>query len=74
MAPPATMHSATAQFFINVVDNKRLDYVSVDQNSLTWGTACSKVVEGLDTVVQRSRRFPTDARDRFPAMCLRRRW
>src|SRR5690606_28238101 len=38
MARTTEPHSANAQFFINVVDNPRLDFVS-DQNGLTWGYA-----------------------------------
>jgi cyclophilin family peptidyl-prolyl cis-trans isomerase len=50
MARTSDPHSAMAQFFINLVDNPRLDYVS-DQNGFTWGYAVfGKVVEGMDTV------------------------
>jgi cyclophilin family peptidyl-prolyl cis-trans isomerase len=50
MARTSDPHSAAAQFFINLVDNPRLDYVS-DQNGFTWGYAVfGKVVEGMDTV------------------------
>src|SRR5690606_27295447 len=38
MARTNDPHSALAQFFINVVDNQRLDHVS-EQNGLTWGYA-----------------------------------
>lgn len=47
---PEAPHSATSQFFINLVDNRRLDFVS-DRNGLTWGyTVFGKVVEGLDVI------------------------
>ena len=50
MARTSDPHSAAAQFFFNVVDNPRLDYVS-DQNAFTWGYAVfGKVVEGMETV------------------------
>jgi peptidyl-prolyl cis-trans isomerase A (cyclophilin A) len=50
MARTTDPHSAAAQFFINLVDNPRLDYVS-DQNGYTWGYAVfGKVVEGMETV------------------------
>nr|WP_246387834.1 peptidylprolyl isomerase [Chiayiivirga flava] len=50
MARTNDPNSAAAQFFINVVDNPRLDYVS-DQNGFTWGYAVfGKVVEGMDVV------------------------
>lgn len=47
---PEVADSATAQFFINLVDNRRLDYVS-DRNALTQGyTVFGKVIEGMDAV------------------------
>lgn len=50
MARTNDPHSAAAQFFINVVDNPRLDFVS-EQNGFTWGYAVfGKVVDGLETV------------------------
>ena len=50
MARTNDPHSAAAQFFVNVVDNPRLDFVS-EQNGFTWGYAVfGKVVEGMETV------------------------
>ena len=50
MARTMVPDSATSQFFINVVDNNRLDYVSAE-NGYTWGYAVfGKVVEGMDVV------------------------
>jgi len=50
MARTNDPNSATAQFFFNVVDNQRLDYVSAE-NGYTWGyTVFGKVVEGMDVV------------------------
>lgn len=47
MARTNDPHSATAQFFINTVDNVALDYPSGDG----WGYAVfGKVVEGMETV------------------------
>ena len=47
MARTNAPHSATSQFFINVVDNSSLDYPSRDG----WGyCAFGKVVEGMDVV------------------------
>ena len=47
MARTNQPHSATAQFYINTVDNKSLDYPSGDG----WGYAVfGRVVEGLDVV------------------------
>lgn len=49
MARTGDPHSATAQFFINVVDNTSLDFRSEDQRG--WGYAVfGKVIEGLDTM------------------------
>jgi len=43
-------HSGTAEFYINLVDNKRLDY-SGDANTLTWGYCVfGKVTKGQDVV------------------------
>ena len=50
MARTGDPHSATAQFFINLVDNKRLDFVS-DQSGMTYGYCVfGKVVNGMDVV------------------------
>lgn len=47
MARTNDIHSATAQFFINVVDNQRLDHKSEDR----YGYAVfGEVVEGMDVV------------------------
>lgn len=58
MARTGDPHSAAAEFFINVVDNKRLDYTG-DTNSLTWGYCVfGKVVGGQD-VVDKIKAVPT---------------
>ena len=50
MARTNEPNSATSQFFINVVDNSRLDHVS-PENGYTWGYAVfGKVTEGMDVV------------------------
>lgn len=47
MARTGDPHSATAQFFINTVDNAGLDYPGSDG----WGyTVFGRVIEGLETV------------------------
>ena len=64
MARTGDPNSATAQFFINVVDNPRLDYTS-DQNGATWGyTVFGKVTAGLD-VVDKIKGVPTGAQGPF---------
>lgn len=50
MARTNDPHSATAQFFINVQDNRNLDHVS-ENNSREWGyTVFGRVTEGMDVV------------------------
>ncbi len=50
MARTGDPESATAQFFINVVDTPRPDFVSKDSGA-TWGYAVfGKVVKGMDVV------------------------
>src|SRR5690348_12603038 len=56
--------SATAQFFFNVVDNPRLDYVG-NQSGMTWGYAVfGKVVDGMD-VVDKMDNLPTGPQGPF---------
>jgi peptidyl-prolyl cis-trans isomerase A (cyclophilin A)/peptidyl-prolyl cis-trans isomerase B (cyclophilin B) len=50
MARTTDPNSATAQFFVNVVDNTRLDFVS-PENGYTWGYCVfGKVVGGMEVV------------------------
>lgn len=62
MARTSDPHSATCQFFINVVDNKPLNFKSKDLSG--WGyCAFGKVIEGMDIVdaiakVKTGNRFP----------------
>ncbi|MCU0940609.1 MAG: peptidylprolyl isomerase [Burkholderiaceae bacterium] len=57
MARTSDPNSATSQFFINVVDNPRLDYPSFDGHGYT---VFGKVVAGMD-VVDKIRVVPTTA-------------
>jgi peptidyl-prolyl cis-trans isomerase A (cyclophilin A)/peptidyl-prolyl cis-trans isomerase B (cyclophilin B) len=66
MARTGDPNSATAQFFINVADNKRLDFRSPDPQGYGY-TVFGKVVAGMDVVarIAKSRTgpggpFPTD--------------
>ena len=64
MARTMDPQSATAQFFINVVDNPRIDY-SGDQNAQTWGYCVfGKVISGMD-VVDKIKALPTGAMGPF---------
>ena len=57
-------NSGTAQFFINLVDNRRLDYAG-NQSGLTWGYAVfGHVVEGMD-VVDKIAALPTHGQGPF---------
>jgi peptidyl-prolyl cis-trans isomerase A (cyclophilin A) len=47
MARTSNPNSATAQFFVNVVDNPNLDYPQPDGNGYA---VFGKVVEGMDTI------------------------
>ncbi len=58
MARRGDPDSASAQFFINVVDNAGLDYPNPDGNGYA---VFGKVVEGMD-VVDKIRTVPTDTR------------
>ena len=63
MARTNDPHSATAQFFINVVDNPMLDFKSKTRQG--WGYAVfGKVVEGMD-VVDKIRMVPTGSEGIF---------
>jgi peptidyl-prolyl cis-trans isomerase A (cyclophilin A) len=61
MARTGDPNSATSQFFINVVDNARLDYPSFDGYGYT---VFGNVVEGMD-VVDKIRAVPTGRRGAF---------
>ena len=63
MARTSRPHSATAQFFINTVDNANLDHRSKDARG--WGyTVFGRVVKGMD-VVRRIEDSPTGAAGRM---------
>lgn len=65
MARTGDPHSATAQFFINVVDNDFLNFSS--ETPRGWGYAVfGKVVEGM-TVVDKIRAVPTGPQGPFPS-------
>jgi peptidyl-prolyl cis-trans isomerase B (cyclophilin B) len=49
MARTAEPHSATAQFFINTVDNPELDYSSSDAEGYGY-CVFGRVAEGMDVV------------------------
>ncbi len=60
VARGADPNSGTAQFFFNLVDNRRLDFAG-NQSGLTWGyTVFGKVTKGMD-VVDKIAALPTRA-------------
>lgn len=60
VARGADPNSGTSQFFFNLVDNRRLDFVG-NQSGLTWGYAVfGKVIKGMD-VVDKIAALPTRA-------------
>ena len=66
MARTGDPHSAAAQFFVNVVDNKRLDFTA-ETNGMTWGYAVfGKVIKGQD-VVDKIAALPTGAAGPLPS-------
>jgi cyclophilin family peptidyl-prolyl cis-trans isomerase len=64
MARTSAPNSATAQFFINVADNKFLNFRSPDPQGIGY-TVFGKVVAGMD-VVDRIAKAPTGAGGPFP--------
>jgi peptidyl-prolyl cis-trans isomerase B (cyclophilin B) len=64
MARTSDPHSATAQFFINVVDNSFLDFTA--KTNAGWGyTVFGRVVEGME-VVDKIKSLPTGHGGPFP--------
>lgn len=64
MARTGNPHSATAQFFINVGDNKFLNFRSPDPQGFGY-TVFGKVVAGMD-VVEKIAKAPTGSGGPFP--------
>jgi peptidyl-prolyl cis-trans isomerase A (cyclophilin A)/peptidyl-prolyl cis-trans isomerase B (cyclophilin B) len=64
MARTGDPNSATAQFFINVADNKFLNFRSADAQGYGY-TVFGKVVEGMD-VVDKIAKAPTGSGGPFP--------
>ena len=64
MARTSDPHSATAQFFINVADNKFLNYRESTVQGYGY-TVFGKVVQGMD-VVEKIAKAPTGAGGPFP--------
>ncbi len=64
MARTPDPNSATAQFFINLVDNRNLDFVS-DERAETWGYAVFGTVTGGMDVVDKIKAVPTGPKGPF---------
>lgn len=67
MARTMDPQSATAQFYINVADNRVLDYVSDAQPETRGYAVFGKVISGMD-VVDAIKMVPTSRRDLFRVM------
>jgi cyclophilin family peptidyl-prolyl cis-trans isomerase len=65
MARTGDPNSAASQFFINVGDNKRLDFRSADRQGYGY-TVFGKVIAGMD-VVDKIANAPTGPGGRFPS-------
>ncbi|MFA6986383.1 MAG: peptidylprolyl isomerase [Arenimonas sp.] len=63
---PNEKDSATAQFFINTVDNRQLDYRGDATPMMTGYCVFGRVVEGMD-IVDKIRLVPTGPRPPLPA-------
>jgi cyclophilin family peptidyl-prolyl cis-trans isomerase len=63
---PSEKNSATAQFFINTVDNRQFDYSSDASADASGYCVFGRVVEGLD-VIDKIRTVATAARAPFAA-------
>lgn len=64
---PEAAHSATSQFFINLVDNAKLDFQAGEAEDTFGYCVFGKVIEGMD-VVERIAKTPTTAQGEFPAV------
>ena len=67
MARTSVIDSATSQFFINVVDNSRLDHQGTDANSYGYAVV-GEIIEGLD-VVETIRSVPVLCSSSKPGPC-----
>jgi peptidyl-prolyl cis-trans isomerase A (cyclophilin A)/peptidyl-prolyl cis-trans isomerase B (cyclophilin B) len=65
MARLGDPHSATAQFFINVADNKFLNFREATSQGYGY-TVFGKVIQGMD-VVNKIAAMPTGAGGPFPS-------
>jgi cyclophilin family peptidyl-prolyl cis-trans isomerase len=61
MARTRTVRSGTSQFFVNVVDNRRLDHTGYAPDEFGYAVF-GRVVEGMD-VVDRISKVPTTIKD-----------
>lgn len=69
MARGGDPHSATTEFFIDLVDNAKLDFK--DSTATGWGYAVfGKVVQGMD-VVDRIAKVPTKPTGRYEALPIK---
>jgi peptidyl-prolyl cis-trans isomerase A (cyclophilin A) len=64
---PEAVHSATSQFFINLVDNPNFDFQAGETEDTFGYCVFGEVVEGMD-IVEQIAATPTTAQGDFPAV------
>ncbi len=62
---PEYAHSATSQFFINLVDNPTLDHQETEDGQLNGYCVFGEVIEGME-IVDRIAKTPVNDREGFP--------
>lgn len=67
---PAVAHSATSQFFVNLVDNPAFDFQAGEEEDALGYCVFGEVVEGMD-IVEQIAATPTAAQGEFPAVPTR---
>jgi peptidyl-prolyl cis-trans isomerase A (cyclophilin A) len=67
---PAVAHSATSQFFVNLVDNPSFDFQAGEEEDALGYCVFGEVVEGMD-IVEQIAATPTAAQGEFPAVPTR---
>jgi cyclophilin family peptidyl-prolyl cis-trans isomerase len=64
---PEAAHTATSQFFINLVDNPSFDFQADDEEDKFGYCVFGKVIEGMN-IVEQIAQMPTEPQGDFPAV------